>query len=167
MRSFILQNLARIGAGPDRDTMSTLWQQVAAQSNTQALASAGLVISGAAATTTKVGATDFYATVKGSLVKVAAGTVLTALTGLTITATRFNVACFFVDVNGTVSVSFGTEGTTLVGLKFPDWPIDRACIGILLITHSATFTGGTTALDTATTVYLSPVGSFDPTFLFS
>ena len=33
-----------------------------------------------------------------------------------------------------------------------------------MITYASTFTGGTTALDTATTVYVSPVGAFDPTF---
>ena len=45
--------------------------------------------------------------------------------------------------------------------------IDKALIGFLLITHSSTFTGGTTALDTATTVYVSPIGAFDPTILYS
>ena len=45
-------------------------------------------------------------------------------------------------------------------------PVNVALVGILVITHSATFTGGTTALDVATTVYLSPIGSVDPSLIF-
>jgi len=36
---------------------------------------------------------------------------------------------------------------------------------VLVITNAGAFTGGTTALDTATTVYISPTGPFDPTVL--
>jgi hypothetical protein len=64
-------------------------------------------------------------------------------------------------------LSFGTEGAAIAGIKVPDFPVDKALVGFLLITHSSTFTGGTTALDTATTVYCSPVGAFDPTVLFT
>ena len=71
------------------------------------------------------------------------------------------------DAAGTVTARFGTEGTAIGRVKFPDFPLDRALVGFLLITHSSAFTGGTTALDTATTVYVSPVGPFDPTILYN
>jgi hypothetical protein len=104
--------------------------------------------------------------VGGRLVTIAADTDMPALTGLTIAANSFNVACFFVNAGGTVSVLFGTPGTAIAAVTFPDFPRDRALVGFLLITHSSTFTGGTTPLDTATTVYVSPVGAFDPTIIF-
>jgi Lhr-like helicase len=53
----------------------------------------------------------------------------------------------------------------LAGVKFPEFPEGKTLVGFLIITHSSTFTGGTTALDTATTVYVSPVGAFDPNIL--
>jgi hypothetical protein len=167
MRNTIAQFLTKIGAGNDREALIPVLQAIAAQVNTQALNTAGLVISGAGAATAKIGATDFYATVRGALVKIAAGTAMPVLTGLTITANRFNVACFFVDASGTTSVLFGTEGAAIGTVKWPDFPIDKALIGFLLITHSSTFTGNTTPLDTATTVYVSPLGAVDPTILYS
>jgi hypothetical protein len=36
---------------------------------------------------------------------------------------------------------------------------------LLIITYASAFTGGTTPLDTATTVYVSPMSGFDPTAL--
>lgn len=69
-----------------------------------------------------------------------------ALTGLVITAASFNVACFFVDSASVVTVAFGTEGTTLGKVVFPTFPENKALVGLLIITHSSTFTGGTTAL---------------------
>ena len=167
MRNTIAQYLAKIGAGNDREALVPVLQAIAAQVNTQALNTAGLVISSAGAVTAKIGATDFYATVRGALVKIAAGTALPVLTGLTITANRFNVACFFVDASGATSVLFGTEAAAIGNVKWPDFPIDKALVGIAIITHSATFTGNTTPLDTATTVYLSPIGAVDPTILYT
>lgn len=167
MRNTIAQYLAKIGAGNDREALVPVLQAIAAQVNTQALNSAGLVIKAGTSTLAKTGASDFYATVGGRLVKIAASTDMPALTGLTITANRFNVACFFVDASGATSVLFGTESAAIGTVKWPDFPIDKALIGFLLITHSSTFTGGTTALDTATTVYVSPLGAVDPTILYS
>lgn len=103
-----------------------------------------------------------YALADGAHVLIADNTDMPALTGLTITANSYNVACFFIDRAGTQSALFGQEATTIAGVKFPTFPEKKALIGYLLITHSSTFTGGTTALDTATTVYFSPTGPFDP-----
>lgn len=136
--------------------------------STQPLNSAGLVIHGSASTLAKTGASDFYASVKGTLVKIAAATDMPALTGLVITAANFNVACFFVDSAGVVTVAFGTQGATLGAVVFPQFAPglnNKALVGFLIITNASTFTGGTTALDTATTVYISPLGPFDPTAL--
>ena len=167
MINTLIQHLALIAAGRDRQALQPIAEVIAEMSNTQALTSAGLNLKAAASTLAKTGATAFYGTVLGRLVTIAAAIDMPALTGLTITAASFNVACFFIDAAGVVTVRFGTEGTAIARVKFPDFPLDRALVGFLLITHASTFTGGTTALDAATTVYLSPTGSFDPTILFS
>ena len=167
MQATVLQLLAAVSAAKDKEALSALFKQSAAYVNTIPLTTAGLVIKAGASTLTKTGATAFYALVNGRLVTIAGATDMPALTGLVITANSFNVACFFVDSAGVVTARFGTEGTALGRVKFPDFPVDKALIGFLIITHSATFTGGTTALDTATTVYVSPLGAVDPSFLFA
>jgi len=167
MQFSIQQALASIGSGTDRTVLQKILEYLADTANTVALASAGLAINAGGATFAKIGATPFIATALGRYVSIAAGTAMPALTGLTITANRFNVACFFVNQAGTVSVRFGTEGATAGAVVFPDFPLGQALVGFLLITHSSTFTGGTTPLDTATTVYVSPLGSFDPSLLFT
>lgn len=133
--------------------------------SSQPLNSAGLVIKAGGGVLTKTGATDFYAIAGGVLVKIAAGTDMPSLAGISITAANFNVVCFFVDSAGATSVAAGTQGATLGAVKFPQFPVGKSLIGFLIITHSSTFTGNTTALDTATTVYVSPLGPFDPTVL--
>lgn len=167
MQGTLSQHLALIGAGNDRQAAGKVAENVGGRLNTAALSSAGLVIKAGTSTLAKTGAAAFYATVGGRLVTIAGSTDMPALTGLTITANSFNVACFFIDSAGTVTVRFGTEGTALGRVKFPDFPLNQSLVGFLIITHSATFTGGTTALDTATTVYVSPIGAFDPTILYS
>jgi hypothetical protein len=129
--------------------------------SSQITVSGTLAITGAASTTAKT-SNVVTALVNGQHVSIA-GQNMPALTGLVITANRFNVACFYVDVSGVVTVRFGTEGATAGAVKFPEPPQKAAMIGYALITHSATFTGGTTALDTATTVYVNTVGPCDPT----
>lgn len=135
------------------------------RSSTQPLRTAGLVIKTGGSTLAKIGAADFYASVKGTMVTIAAATDMPALTGLTITATKFNVACFFVDSASAVTVAFGTEGAALGNVVFPPFPLNKALIGFLLITYASTFTGGTTALDTATTQYFNGQAGFDPSVL--
>ena len=134
--------------------------------SSQSLTSAGLVISAGGATTAKTGATDFYAVAQGVLVKVTAATTMPALTGINMTAGSFNVVCFYVSSAGTVTVAGGTQGATLGAVVWPAPPVGAAFMGALLITYASAFTGGTTPLDTATTIYLNPVGgAFDPTVL--
>lgn len=130
-----------------------------------ALNSAGLAISSGGAATAKTGATDFYAVANGKLVKIAASTTLPALTGINAAAGYFNVACFFIDSAGTVTAAGGTQGATLGAVVFPQPPQNKAMVGFLIITYASAFVGGTTPLDTATTVYVNSVSAFDPTVL--
>jgi len=167
MQNTVSQYLAQVGSGNDRAALGPVLQVIAAEHNTQALTSAGLVIKAGTSVLAKTGASAFYAIVGGRLLTIAASTDMPALTGLNISANAFNVACFFVNAAGTVSVRFGTEGSALGRVKFPDFPSDQALVGFLIITHSSAFTGNTTALDTATTVYVSPLGAIDPTLLFA
>jgi len=167
MQNTIQQYLANISASRDKEVLQTLMQYVARQVNNVSLSSAGLVIKAGGSTLAKTGASAWYGLVGGRLVTIAGSTDMPALTGLSITANSFNVACFFINSAGTVAARFGTEGTAIGRVKFPDFPVDMTLVGALLITHSSTFTGGTTALDTATTVYLSPLGAVDPTFLYT
>lgn len=134
--------------------------------SSQGLTTAGLVITGAGGTTAKIGAADFYAVANGTLVKIAAGTAMPALTGVNFPAGHFTVAAFYVNAAGVVTMLPGSQGLTLAAVVFPAPLRNQALIGYLIITNAGAFTGGTTALDTATTVYVS--GAFaapDPTAL--
>lgn len=168
MLATLTQYLEGITLLKTRQSLRPPLYHLADRYSSQPLTSAGLTIKAGGSTLAKTGASDFYASATGVLVKIAASTDMPALTGLTITAASFNVACFFVDSAGTTSVAFGTEGTTLAKVVFPQFAIGlngKALVGFLIITYSGTFTGGTTPLDTATTVYVSPLGAFDPTML--
>ena len=165
MKDTLTRYLAPLANQPGKAELTVALKAMADRLSSQPLATAGLVIKAASNTLAKTGATAYHATANGKLVTIAASTDMPALTGLTITANSFNVACFFIDSAGTVTALFGTEATTRAGVKFPEFPENKALVGFLIITHSSTFTGGTTALDTATTQYVSPVGAFDPNVL--
>lgn len=162
MSANIERRLASFSNPSHKRGLEKLFQPAIDGSLTQALNSAGLVITGAGGTTAKIGASDFYAIVDGKLVKIAASTSMPALTGLNQSAGVFNVYCFFVDVSGNVTVKQGRESAAIGTVQWPDFPSGQSLIGILLITYASAFTGGTTALDTATTVYLSPTGDLFP-----
>lgn len=132
--------------------------------SSQPLTTAGLVISGTT-TLAKIGAADFYALVNGVLVKIAAGTNMPSLLGCNFAAGAWNVACFYVSSAGVVTMLPGTQGATLGAVVFPAPTKNQALVGFLIITYASAFTGGTTVLSTATTVYVSPLGGFDPTAL--
>jgi hypothetical protein len=157
-----LQSLANL---QDAYALQRILAPLVDRYSSQPLTSAGLVIKGAANALAKTGAADFYATAAGVPVKIAASTDMPALTGINMLAGNFNVACFFVDAAGTVTVAGGTQGATLGAVAWPQFPAKKALVGFLIITNAGAFTGGTTALDTATTVYVSPLGPFDPTVL--
>jgi hypothetical protein len=133
----------------------------------QPIRTAGLVIKAGASPLAKIGASDFYALVNGTIVRIVANTDMPALVGTVVNAT-FNVFCFFVDQAGTVTVAMGTAGASYGAIKFPQFPTQKALVGFLIIrpTGTGNFVGGTTALDDATvapnTAYISPTGGFDP-----
>lgn len=165
MLDTITRHISALANQPGTLSLLKVFKAIGDRLSCQPLSSAGLVIKAVTSTLAKTGASAFYGTVQGKLVTIAAATDMPALTGLVITASSYNVACFFIDTASTVTMLYGTEATTLAGVKFPEFPEGKTLVGFLIITHSSTFTGGTTALDTATTVYVSPVGAFDPNIL--
>lgn len=165
MKAKLRQFLNLIAIPKTREALATPMKAIADRQSCVALATAGLVIKAGGGVLAKIGATAFYGTVKGKLVTIAAATDMPSLLGLVITATKFNVACFYIDDASVVTMKYGTEGAAIANVKFPEPPEGRTLVGFLIITHSSTFTGNTTALDTATTVYVSPIGAFDATIL--
>jgi|GEM_PF-1491087 len=163
----IIDNLIRMTSGLAEQVTATIMEQVVGpvfdRYSSCALNSAGLVIKIGGSTLAKTGATATYFVVDGALVTIASATDMPALTGISISANKYNVVCFFVDKAGTTTAVAGSEGTAIANVVWPVFPAKKALIGALLITNGASvFTGGTTALDTATTVYLSPTSAFDP-----
>lgn len=158
--------LTAIAADKDRWTLLRIIEPVFDRNSSTTLNTLGLVISSGGATTAKSGAADCYYIANGVICKITAATTMPALTGLNITATKFNVICFFGDSAGVVTAAMGTEGAAVGNVVFPSFPKNKALLGFLLITYASTFTGGTTPLDTATTVYVSSaITSFDPACL--
>lgn len=166
MNDTIRKWLEGIAAQKDQWSIGKIVNPIGDRYSTQPLRTAGLAITSGGATTAKIGSADFYAAVKGRLVKIAASEDMPALVG-SITATKFNVFAFFVDQAGTTSVAMGTEGAALVNVVFPPFPENKALVGFIIVTYGSTFVGGTTPLDTATTVYVSPLGPFDPSVLLN
>jgi hypothetical protein len=105
--------------------------------------------------------------VNGVLLTIALNVDMPALSGGNIVSPNtVNVYCYFVDSAGTVTAASGTPATTLAGVVFPPFPVNKTLLGFLIVTMAAaaTFTAGTTNLDAANTtvVYCSPTGAFDP-----
>lgn len=158
------QSLGGVSNESTRTALSPLLTALADRLSSQATASAGLVIS-TTTTRAKTGATPFYGIAQGTSVTIAAGVDMPVLTGFNISANAFNIIAFYIDRASVVTAAMGIEGTTLAKAVFPQTPQGKAMVGYLIITHSAAFTGGTTALSTATTVYVSPLGAIDATVL--
>lgn len=164
MLDTISRYLANMSASKDKEAVRSVVNPLADRYSSCAISTAGLVIKTGGSALAKTGAADSYYVANGVLQKIAAATDMPALVG-SITAAKFNVFCFFVDSGGTTSVAMGVEGAAIANIVFPQFPQGKALIGMLIVTYASTFVGGTTPLDTATTVYLSPVTSFDPTVL--
>lgn len=159
----------RVGGLPNtsaKQELLFLFNALGDRLSSQATSSAGLVIKAGGSALAKTGSTAFQGVANGVPVTIAGSTDMPALVG-SITAAYFNVFCFFIDSASTVTVAMGTEGATLAAVKFPEFPVGKALVGYLIVTYASTFVGGTTALDTATTNYVSPVGAFDPNIRLS
>lgn len=169
MQSNLFQRIANMRDGNDKDALRHVLSAIVDRFSSQATATAGLVIKAGGGVLAKTGATAFQGVAGGVPVTIDASTDMPALTGINITAAKYNVVCFFIDSASVVTAVAGTEGASLAAVKFPDFDNQRgkALVGYLIITYASAFTGGTTPLDTATTVYVSPVGAFDPTLLVS
>jgi hypothetical protein len=165
MRDTIVRYLQGVASETDRRSVRVPVESIGDRLSSQPLTSAGLVIKAGGSAVAKTGGSDFYASANGVLVKIAASTDMPALTGCNIAAGGFNVACFVVDSAGVVTMLPGAQGTTLAKVVFPQLGKNKALVGFLIITYASAFTGGTTPLDTATTVYVSPLGAFDATIL--
>lgn len=164
MLDTMIRYLAGIAAAKDRTALAAIFTPLVDRYSSQALSSAGLVIKAGGGTLAKTGSAASVYIANGVPVSIAGSTDMPALVG-TITAGAYNVFCFFIDAAGTKTVAMGTEGATLAAVDFPPFPQGKALIGFLVVTYASTFTGGTTPLDTATTIYCSPTGAFDPSVL--
>lgn len=164
MRDTIRRYLEGIAAQRDARAIRSVIDPLGERYSSQSLNSAGLTIHGGGSTLVKSGASDYYAVAKGVLVKIAASTDMPALVG-SITAAKFNVFCFFIDSAAVVTVAMGTEGAAIGNIVFPQFPDSKALVGWILVTYASAFVGGTTPLDTATTVYVNAAGAFDPSVL--
>ena len=152
-----------VPGGLTRDNLSKILRPIVDRLSSQITATGGLAIKVGGSALVKTANTVTY--VAGGVHGSIAAADMPALTGLNISAGKYNVAVFYVNAAGTTSVRFGTEGSTAALVKFPTPVEGTACIGYALITYASTFTGGTTALDTATTVYVNTVGPFDPSLI--
>lgn len=164
MTATLQQWLEGLTSGSDRFAMLQALGSMADRFSSCATSSAGLVIKAGGSTLAKTGTAVTNLNANGIPVAIAASTDMPALVG-TITAASFNVFCFFIDSASVVTVAMGTEATTLAGVVFPAFPAGKALVGFLTVTYASTFTGGSTALDTATTTYNSPTGAWDPSVL--
>ena len=165
MLDTIHQHLAGVSAEKDRRALRTVLNALGDRLSTQIFNTGGLAIKTGGSALAKT-VNTVIAMCGGVYVSVVAVS-LKKKTGLNIGAGKFNVAVFYVDAAGTVSVAFGAEGATAALVKFPQTPARKAVIGFLMITYASAFTGGTTPLDTATTVYVNTVGAFDPSVQLS
>jgi len=164
MQATISQYLAGMANESARYALTPILRALGDRMASQATSTAGLVIS-STTTKAKIGSVAFAGIANGVPVAIAAGTDMPALVG-SITAGSYNVFCFFIDSASTVTVAMGKEGTTLAAVKFPKFPEGKALVGYLVVTYASAFVGGTTALSTATTVYVSPVGAVNPNIIY-
>ena len=166
MKDTIARRVNAMACNSDKQALLPVFNAIADRMSSQATSTAGLVIKAGGSALAKTGSTAFQGVANGVPVTIAGSTDMPALVG-SITAAYFNVFCFFIDSASTVTVAMGTEGATLAAVKFPEFPVGKALVGYLIVTYASTFVGGTTALDTATTNYVSPVGAFDPNIRLS
>jgi hypothetical protein len=160
MQDTITQYLAGVEGETSRQAIRVPLRAIGDRLSCQATSTAGLLIS-ATNTLAKIGSVAFTGVVQGVPVAIAAATDMPALVGV-ITAGYYNIFCFFIDQASNVTVAMGIEGSTLAKAKFPPFPEGKTLVGYLVVYYASTFTGGSTVLSTATTVYVSPVGAFDP-----
>lgn len=162
MQGTISQHLEGLAGESQRKAVRVPLEAIGARLASAATVSAVLAISDTGTGITAMNTEIFYGVADGVHVTLADETDMPALTGIDITAGSFRIVCFFIDKASTVTAVAGVEGTTLALARFPEFPLGQALVGYAIITYASAFTGGSTSLSTATTIYVSPVGCFDP-----
>lgn len=163
MQNTVAQYLSAISAVKDREAIRPVLNALADRLSSRSFSAGGLAIKTGGSALAKT-VNTVIAMVSGVYVSVAAAD-MPALTGLNIGAGKFNAIEFRVDSAGAVTAAMGTEGATAAAVKFPAPVVGKVTIGFIMVTYASAFTGGTTPLDTATTVYVDCNGAFDPTAL--
>lgn len=146
--------------GSDTNDLLINWNKSQVDDTNRTIMSPVPVIKAGSSALAKTGATTTTLWLGGVYYAIAASTDFPALTGLVITAASFNCVVFTTIDGSTLVANFGTEGTTAATVVWPTISGNAVALAALMITHSSTFTGGTTALDTATTVYMGIVGKY-------
>ena len=181
MQNTIRQYLEGVANSTSRRFLQLILDALGDRYSSVTLQNPGMVISSGGATTAKIGSTSLVYISRGIPVAIAGSTTLPVLTinsvGYAIGAGSFGIVGFYGDAAGNLYAGFGIPGATLAKATFPTVAMTSpttattialdglACLGYLIITYATAFTGGTTPLDTATTIYCAPDGAFDPTVL--
>jgi hypothetical protein len=133
--------------------------------NNQPLSDYGIT-NAAAALVFRTGTNARLAIAGGALQRVAASTNFPAMTGLSVPTGSKVLIVHTIDRSGTLGQYWGPISPVVAGCTFPDLPLDNAVVGLVLLENAtgSTFTGGTTALDTAniTLTYANAPGSVSP-----
>ena len=85
---------------------------------------------------------------------------------LVLTAAQTAYGLVLMDAAGVFTVNYSAPAVGVGNIQFPLVPTDKVALGFILFNTAATFTGGTTAMDTAGISYFNTVGAFSPTNVF-
>ena len=113
-----------------RLALRTMLGAIGDRLSSQAFNSGALAIKAGGSAVPKSVSTVYYVA-GGQHASLAAGD-LTLSTANNISAGKYNVICFFVDVAGTVTPTNGKEASTAAGVIFPQPLAGQACIGYLM-----------------------------------
>lgn len=133
------------------------------------LNSAGLTIGSSSKPKVKIANTTYYMIDGVIYSKTTAEITLT--TANNVANAKYNVLVLTIDSAGTVTVTNGTEASTLAAVVFPSIPSSQVVLGFVIIHPNGTggFVGGTTDLDDATVVpnavYVQTPYPFNPNAL--
>ena len=163
MLDTITRYLAGVAGGADRKALNTILTAIGTRLSSKSLSAGGLQIKAGGSAVAKTVNTVYFV-VGGKHYSLAAGDI-TLTTANNISLGKYNVVCIFVNAAGTITPTNGIEAATAAAVTFPETPAGSVMIGYILITYASAFVGGTTVLDTATSVYVDVSGAFDPTIL--
>lgn len=156
---------ARLGSMADQRDATQILASMAYVGNNQPLSDYA-INNAATALVFRTGSNARLAIAGGVLQRIAANTSLPALTGLSVPTGSKVLIVHTIDRGGNLGQYWGPISPAVGGCTFPDLPLDNAVLGLVLLENAtgSTFTGGTTALDTAniTLTYANSPGSVSP-----